>query len=204
MVQILNLCYSLEMIKAIIFDCFGVVLTDALDTMVAALRASDPESFRRIADAIGKASIGLIDREETAIVISAELGITPDEYTQRIKDGEVRNTELLEYITTLRKKYKTAMLSNISKGGLEARFDPGELEQYFDVIVPSSAIGYAKPEAIAYEVTADRLGVRFNECVMIDDREAYVEGAVGVGMQAIHYQSFEQMKAELEALLKQA
>jgi FMN phosphatase YigB (HAD superfamily) len=38
---------------------------------------------------------------------------------------------------------------------------------------------------------------------MIDDREEYCLGATGVGMQAILYSSFDQMKSEMEAILKQ-
>jgi len=70
------------------------------------------------------------------------------------------------------------------------------------VVVASSNIGFAKPEARAYEITAEKLGVRLDECIMVDDVEAYCLGAEGVGMQAIRYQSFDQMKNELEVLLK--
>src|SRR6185369_3482431 len=99
-----------------------------------------------------------------------------------------KDLELLEYIAELRTQYKIGMLSNIGRGGLERRFAPGELDRYFDVVVVSGDIGYAKPEAEAYEITADRLGVRLDECVFTDDREGYCEAARGVGMQAISYQ----------------
>jgi HAD superfamily hydrolase (TIGR01509 family) len=170
--------------------------------MVAGLRESDPKRFERIADAIRKSSIGIITREESTLVIAAELEITPDEYIQKISSGEVKNEELLGYIKKLRRKYKVGMLSNVSSGGLKVRFKPGELDGYFDAVIASGDIGYAKPEALAYEIAADKLGVRFNECVMIDDREDYCQGAVSVGMRAVQYDSFGQMRRELEALLR--
>jgi putative hydrolase of the HAD superfamily len=93
------------------------------------------------------------------------------------------------------------MLSNINVPGLMRRFSEAEREEYFDVIVVSAEIGFAKPEAQAYEITADRLGVRLDECVFIDDREDFCEAARGVGMQAVFYQSFDQAKADLERIL---
>ncbi len=118
-----------------------------------------------------------------------------------ITDREGKNQELLDYIVDLRKNYKTGLLSNISIGGLGARFSPEELTHHFDAVVASGEIGYAKPEAQAYEITADKLGARLDECVFIDDREDYCAGAKGVGMQAVLYQSFDQMKQDLSRLL---
>src|SRR5581483_8973559 len=101
----------------------------------------------------------------------------------------------------LRPKYKTAILSNVNKGGLERRISRETLDKYFDVIVVSGDVGYIKPEPEIYEFTSDKLGAKAEECVFIDDREGYVEAAKTVGMRAIYYQDFAQMKAELERIL---
>lgn len=129
------------MVKAIIFDCFGVLVTDAL------------------------------------------------------------NEPLLRHIKQLRRVYKTAVLSNTSRRSLEAQFPGDELSQYFDTVVGSFDIGFAKPAARAYEVVADRLGVRLEECIMVDARLEYCESARAAGMKAVHYTSFEQMKSELSQLI---
>jgi HAD superfamily hydrolase (TIGR01509 family) len=81
------------------------------------------------------------------------------------------------------------------------RFGTEELGRYFDVAVASAEIGYAKPEAQAYEITADKLGVELTECVFTDDRGEYCEGARGLGMQAILYENLEQFKAELAKIV---
>jgi len=189
------------MIQAVIFDCFGVLVSDALEAMLEPMRASDPAKVQRIVDIVTAANRGMIGRDESRAGISQELGMTPEAYSQKIRDGEVKNTQLLEYILTLRPTYKTALLSNTSSQGLEVRFTPDELAAHFDVVIASGVIGYAKPAAQAYEITADRLAVRLDECIMIDDREDYCAGAHGVGMRAIRYTSFNQMRAELERLL---
>lgn len=189
------------MIKAIIFDCFGVLLTDALQSIVDELRLTNSITADEIVQLVTATSKGAGDREFFRTAVASKLGMTRDEYADTIKNSEIRNQSLLDYIIQLRPRFKTGLLSNVGSGGLEVRFPDDELAIYFDVVVASGDTGFAKPEAQAYEITADRLGVRFEECIMIDDRQDYCQGAVGVGMQAIQYVSFEQMKSDLEKLL---
>lgn len=188
------------MIKAVIFDCFGVLVTDALSFMVEELRTTDPVKAGRIVALVGAGAAGRMDPQVARAAIAEMLGLSPAEYATRIKQEEVKNQELLDYIKQLRLRYKTGLLSNVLRNGLEARFPGDELPQYFDAVAASGDIGYAKPEAQAYEIIADRLGVRLDECIMIDDREEYCQGAQSVGMQAIQYASFDQVRAELERL----
>ena len=188
------------MIKAIVFDCFGVLVTDALEAIVGELRATDPDTAAQIISTVAAANKGIISTEVSRTNISALLGLTKDEYVSKIRSGEVKNRELLDYILQLRAQYKVALLSNISSQGLEVRFNSVDQAKYFDTAVASSVIGYAKPEAKAYEITADRLGVRPSECVLVDDREEYCDGARRIGMPAILYMSVPQMKRDLAPL----
>ncbi len=185
------------MIRAIIFDCFGVVLTDALQAIREELAAADPDAARAISDIIAANNRGLMEPGESNERIAAILGVTPGTFRRQVETGEVRNDALLQYIVRLRKSYKTAMLSNIAGSSLARRFPDDELSQYFDEVVASGDIGYAKPEPEAYEITAERLGVRCDDCVFIDDRELFVEGARAVGMQGIVYSDTAQFKKEL-------
>lgn len=189
------------MIRAIIFDCFGVVLTDALQAMCDELAESSPDKAREAEELIHTISKGFMSIEEGDIAMSKLFGITREDYVKRKYGGETRNEPLLKYIAGLRKEYKTAMLSNVSNGGLLRRFGVEELNEYFDATVASAEIGFAKPEPQAYEITADKLGVRLTECIFIDDREAYCDGARGVGMKAIVYSSFNQLKSELSRMV---
>ena len=190
------------MIKAIIFDLFGVLVTDALSAVIAELSTTQPAVAQQIVRIVAASNAGMLPHEESRAAVAELLGITVDEYAQRVRDGEVRNQPLFDYILELRKSYKTALLSNAGTKSLEVRFAPGELDNYFDVIVVSAVIGFAKPEARAYEIVAEKLGVRLDECVMIDDRGLYCEGARQIGMQAILYQSMPQLKRELGDILK--
>lgn len=190
------------MIRAIIFDCFGVVITDALQQLRHELRAVNPDGARAVSDIVAANNLGLMEPGEANERIAAILGISTGDFKRQVAAGELRNLPLLTYLLELRRSYKTAMLSNIAGSSLARRFPNGELAQYFDVVVASSDIGFAKPEPEAYEITAERLGVRCDECVFVDDRQRFCEGATSVGMQSILYTDFVQLSKELASLLK--
>ncbi|MDQ3064981.1 MAG: HAD-IA family hydrolase [bacterium] len=187
------------MIKAIIFDCFGVVLTDGLRENYEFFGGNFEKDLPFIVSIMHEASTGRI--ESSVPGMAKKLSISEAEWRKRNDDGHHINYELLGYIKELRENYQVAMLSNIGKGGVGRYFKAGFLEKYFEVIVESGVIGYAKPEAQAYEITADRLGVRLDECVFTDDRPEYIDGATGVGMKTILYKNLEQFKKDLEAIL---
>ena len=189
------------MIKAVIFDCFGVVIADVLERALAEIRTRDPQMAEEMADVISAANHGIIEVPEARGRIAAMMGLTAEEYHEQIVKGNQKDERLLAYILQLRNTYKTAMLSNVGKGSLEKRFVNGELERCFDVVVSSGDIGYAKPEPQAYEIVAERLGVRLDECFFTDDREEYVEAARRLGMQAVQYRSFDEFITEASKIL---
>ena len=190
------------MIRAIIFDCFGVLVTDAMQAIRDTVGVHDATAVQEISDIIAANNRGLMEPTESNERIAAILGITSAELRNMVAAGELKNHELMAYVRTLRGHYKTAMLSNIAGTSLRKRFDPGELERHFDVVVASGDIGYAKPEPEAYETVADLLGVRCDECVFIDDRALFCDGATAVGMRPILYTNFAQFKRELTVLLE--
>lgn len=188
------------MIRAVIFDCFGVILTDALQAIRQELMHTNPDGAAAIKDIVAANNHGFMEPGESNDRIATILGLSTHDFRRQVAKGEVRNDELLGYIMQLRGSYKTALLSNIAGSSLARRFPNDELNTYFDVVVASGDIGYAKPEPEAYEITADRLGMRCDECVFIDDRELFCEGASSVGMHAVVYTDFTQLIADLDNL----
>ena len=187
------------MIKAIIFDCFGVVLSDTLQSTYERLGGDFHTDFDFIIDVIEQANRGEIPSSFPAI--AEKLGVSVDTYAEALASGREINASLMEYILELRKKFKVAMLSNVGKGRIETLFEDGFLDRHFDVVVASGDVGFAKPEARAYEITAERLGARLDECVFTDDREHYIEGAQHVGMKTILFKSTEEFKEDLSRIL---
>ena len=60
----------------------------------------------------------------------------------------------------------------------------------------------AKPDPRIYRLTCDRLGVRPEQAVFLDDQPDFVEGALETGMRAILFEDNDQAIAELEAALR--
>lgn len=186
------------MIKAIIFDCFGVVRIDAFDLAYQHFGGDIVKDHDFIRQAVYESNGGGVP---SYTVIPQHLGVTTEEWKAFTARESTVNQEVLDYAKELRKTYKTAMLSNIGKGRIGDYFEPGFLDDYFDLFVASGDIGYAKPEAAAYEYVADKLGVRLDECVFTDDRQEYIDGATAVGMKTILFTSAKQFKADLSGIL---
>lgn len=191
------------MIKVVIFDCFGVIIADPLQLACDDLRERDPVAAEQVEDIIRAAGRGYINLQESAQQIADLFGWTIDEYYQNVPNSVVKDQKLLEYIASLRQTCRIALLSNIAKGNgiLANHFTDKELNTYFDVVVTSGDVGFAKPEPQIYEITADRLNVRPDECLFTDDRGDYCTAARATGMQAIQYTSFYQFKTDFKQLL---
>lgn len=187
------------MIKAIIFDCFGVVYGDNFDSVWVGLGGDLERDQEFIKNTFYESHTGRIT--STASIFAKHLGVSEEEFRRANDEGRGIDRSMLAFIKGLKRDYKIGMLSNIGSGGLGKYIPRETLDEHFDVVIESAQIGFAKPEPNAYEITAQRLGVRLDKCVFIDDRPEYVEGAAAVGMKAIVYQNLEQLKEDLAKAL---
>jgi putative hydrolase of the HAD superfamily len=75
------------------------------------------------------------------------------------------------------------------------------IDEIFELVVDSGFVGMRKPEREIYELTLERLGLRAEDCLFVDDTEVNVDAARELGMAAVHFRSSEQAIAEIEAAL---
>lgn len=186
------------MIRAIIFDCFGVLTTDTWKEFTAALPKEQLEPARelnRVYDA------GHITKTEFVKAIQSLTG-KQVKYVEDLLDNEVfKNEELLRYIAELKRHYKIGLLSNIATNWVREKFLSATEQQLFDAYAFSFEVGAAKPDAKMYAAITERLETTPEECIFVDDVEGYCTAAEDLGMRAVCYKNFTQMKAELERLL---
>ncbi len=186
-------------IRAIIFDCFGVLVSGSLEQFISKHLAHDATLVRRAHELNDQASLGLISYEDQ-IMGFAEMAKIPAGEVHKEMDKNPRNEALLAYIEThLYGKYKIGFPSNASDNWLDDLFLKKDLE-LFDDFVLSYSVKLAKPDPLIYELAANRLNVEPSECVFVDDIERYCEGATAVGMQAIQYSHMQDFKLKLEEL----
>ena len=187
------------MIKAIIFDCFGVLYSEGktyIESLCPAEKKADLD------DLYNQADYGYISTEHFFKEVSHILKIDQAELADINTSQHVRNQPLIELLKIYKKEYKTGLLSNVSDSFFDSLFTPKEQADLFDDIVLSSSIGAVKPHPQAYEAIADKLAVKPEECIMIDDILVNCNGARQVGMQAIHYKSVQDTKQQLKQLFE--
>lgn len=187
------------MIRAVIFDCFGVLTDDTWRAFCNALPASadvaEARNLNRQYDA------GLISREDFLTGVEEATGQRPRQIETLQANEIIKNTVLLDYIRTLKADYKVGLLSNIATNWVRDKFLSADEQSLFDEMIFSFEVHLAKPAPEIFELITERLGVQPNEAIMIDDIESYCEAARSVGMQAVCYQDFHQMRQELDVIL---
>ena len=73
-------------------------------------------------------------------------------------------------------------------------------QDMFDVVVISGEVGMRKPEPEIFELTTNRLGLRPEQCVFVDDLKHNVAAAAALGWVGVHHVTYEETARELEAL----
>jgi putative hydrolase of the HAD superfamily len=186
-------------IKAIIFDCFGVLTTDTWRAFVDSL---PPEAdITRARELNHQYDAGLISLTEFLDQVHEATGKSPQLVEQLLDKETTKNTQLLDYIQTLRPTYKIGLLSNIGTDWITESFLTADEQALFDDMVLSHTVGMTKPDPAIFRLACERLGIEPTETVMIDDVDMYCSAAREVGMQAIVYQGFQQLKRDLDQVL---
>jgi FMN phosphatase YigB (HAD superfamily) len=194
-------CNLKHMIRAIIFDCFGVLAVDGWGPFKQRYFVDRPDKFREIA-AIGR----LVDAGKCSVdvlitAIARSLKMNESAVREAINRREPHD-ELFTYIRQeLRPQYKIGLLSNASYDIRTQLFTPDQ-NAVFDAGVLSYDVGLTKSGPEMYYVVARELGVEPAECIMVDDQERYCDAARQAGMQAILYENPEQLRRLLDAVVK--
>ena len=66
--------------------------------------------------------------------------------------------------------------------------------------VISSEEKLVKPDVAIYNRLCEKFGLRADECLFTDDRQANIDAALSAGMQAVLFTTTEQFEADLKRL----
>jgi epoxide hydrolase-like predicted phosphatase len=206
-------------IEAVIFD-FGGVFTSSPFTGLHQWHVDkglDPVKGLRIVfgpydqdtdhpwHRVERGEIALEAAAEQIKALAAESGMDLDlrEMFGALGGADGARADVVDITLDIRQRgYRTALITNNI-----AEFSDGwramiPVDEIFEVVVDSSAIGIRKPDLRIYERTLEQLGVAPEASVFLDDAVGNIEAARAAGMHAIlvgddHTVAF----AELEALL---
>lgn len=196
-------------IKAVIFDVGGVLL-----------RTEDLSGRRKWADryglgpweladvvfnspAAGAATVGKATEGEVWEAARTALNLSPDELRQFRRDfwsGDRFDDPLLDWVTSLRGRYRTGILSNAWSNARRFLTRNLKITAAFEELIISAEEGVMKPNADIYDRAVRRLGVGPSESVFVDDVLDNVEAARRFGMSAVHFRVGLDVPQELEQL----
>jgi len=186
-------------IKAVIFDFFGVLARRGAGSFRKTLFPEDEAKNKQVVAVQNKLGLGQIGYDEFIDKL-AKIGDVDRATVLNYTEDYKANSQLLSYISRqLKPKYKIGIISNAGADWVERIL--GNDTKLFDDIVLSYKVSTIKPDAEIYQISAGNLGVEADQCIFIDDVKTYCQGAEAVGMKSIWYQDFEQMKSELQAIL---
>jgi 2-haloacid dehalogenase len=110
--------------------------------------------------------------------------------------------ETVELLTEIKesKKYKLYALTNWSSETFPWALANFEFLHWFDGIVVSGVEKSRKPFPEFYQILFDRYQINPAQAIFIDDNHKNVLGAEAVGLSTIHFQTAQQVRAELNRL----
>jgi epoxide hydrolase-like predicted phosphatase len=150
-----------------------------------------------------KASIGAISADEHWLAVTRRLRLPASE-TNAVRDeffaGDVIDRDLLDFIRSLKPRYKTGIISN-AWGDLREYIVKHHFDDAFDALVISAEVGAMKPQPEIYQLALKQLQVEANEAAFVDDMPKNIEAADALGMHGIVFRDSAQVKENLKALL---
>lgn len=186
------------MIRAIIFDCFGTLVGTSYLTFQ---NICPPERLKELTDTRTAADYGYLTRDQYAQRIGHIVGLDPQRVMAVIDQQHKRNEALIAYAKLLKRTYKTALLSNVGSGVMENVFPTYERNMLFNEVVLSCEVGIVKPDRQIYLLTAQKLEVKPEECIMVDDREDFCAGADAAGMIPVRHETNHQTMRSIDRIL---
>lgn len=194
--------------KAIIFDLGGVYFTDGSENFANYVHKKYGNSKSKVLNAIRSSEpatnyrIGKISKEEywKKVLEILKINENPKVLQKIYLDGYKPIEGTIEIIRKLKVRYKLAYLSDNVKDRaeyLQAKFD---FKKDFDCGVLSHDVGVRKPDPMIYKLVLEKLGIKPEESIFIDDLEISLEGARKVGLKTVLFKNPQQLINSLKKI----
>ncbi|MEP7205202.1 MAG: HAD family phosphatase [Candidatus Saccharibacteria bacterium] len=183
------------MIKAIIFDFFGVFRTDSYNGWLIRNNRSRVGDFF---DASYQVDMGKMTRDEFLLKIGQLVGRTVT--AEELDEGVSIDQAVVKLADGLSYDYRLGLISNAPSKLIRQLLADNNLNRLFDKIVISSEVGMVKPHPDIFEHTLLELGIAADEALFIDDNIENVEQAHKLGITSLQFISADQLGRDLAAI----
>lgn len=184
------------MIKAIVFDFFGVISSEVAPFIFGEV-FEEEEAKRLKQEYMEPADHGDITEREMYERLGALFSRTPEEIEADFLRRAVINQDMVRLIETLGAKYRIALLSNAQSDYLRKVFDREELDRLFSTKVVSGDIRITKPSREIFEYLLEKMKIAASEAIFIDDNQKNVDAAISVGLDGIVFRGADNLRTEL-------
>jgi putative hydrolase of the HAD superfamily len=196
-------------VRAVLVD-FGGVIMRSVDKSPRShlakrlgMTSRDLEKIVFESESSIRASLGEIPEEGHWQAIAKALSVSRQQGAKIIAEffsGDRTDGVLLDFLRRLRPERKVGLLSN-AWSGLRAVITSLNFEDVFDEMIISAEVGLMKPDPRIYHLALEKLGVRPEEAVFLDDMLINVQAARSIGMSAIQFTQPEKTLEELTQFL---
>jgi len=195
-------------IRALLFDLGNTIVPFdfqrgyARMEQLCALPAAEIPARLRQSDLVHRFETGHIEPREFVARLRAELqvAISYDDFCHLWSSIFLPGTLIPDsLLTALARRYRMVLVSNTNPIHFEmirARYP--ELERFHDFVL-SYEVGALKPSREIYRSAVARAGCAAAECFFVDDLAVCVEGALREGIDAVRFESLEQLERDLRA-----
>jgi len=107
--------------------------------------------------------------------------------------------EIIDIAKKVRQNYKTALLSNLAVDMSERIRKLHGIDNLFEIKIFSHEVGMMKPDERIYNLMLDKLQLKPQECLFIDDSKTNTDAAERLGINTIHFKTPEQAISEMRS-----
>jgi len=132
-----------------------------------------------------------------------DLSISYQEFIPIWNDIFTEDQEVSHIILSLKGRVRLGLLSNTDSLHFDYILLKFPIVKAFDKLILSYEVGFKKPAVQIFQKAIEWASVKPEKILFIDDIKGYVEVAVSLGMQGIHFISANQLKEELSVELIQ-
>jgi glucose-1-phosphatase len=196
------------MTKSIIFDLGNVIVPFDFSRAYAAMApycpfpAAEIRSRMWSTDLVHRFEAGAVEPDDFVNELSALLEMKVNEAAFRGLWSSIFSSETLipeGLIAALRRSYRVMLLSNTNALHFEMLRETYPHFRHFDDFVLSYEVKAMKPSPLIYQEAVRRAKCRAAECFFIDDIEQNVIAAKEAGLDAVQFESLEQLTAALRS-----
>jgi putative hydrolase of the HAD superfamily len=190
-------------IKAIIFDCFGVIFSNVLAAWFKDHLGTSSEVEKEFDQYALLQDLNQMSEIDIVKKLAAKVGRSPGKVMEEIDGYLTSNEELVSYIRDLKKSgYTVGILSNGVHSFFERTIFTKHLwfQEIFSPVIISSQVGMVKPNKNVYEYLLKQISLPASEVVFIDDSQKNIAGAEAIGITGVFFTTTPELIMKLEEL----